>query len=728
MAEKKRRVVVQGLGGAVPSLQAAIPGSVGQTRTLLPQATPWQEGKVGQLSQALGVAVQGVGELKQIGEQREQEFIEDLANQSAEDIDKALKDNRKKGDQAVRKLEIPFLGNPWNQERVRKAAGALLHDDFQLRLQKALEESDPMTTTDQVVSDVVKEMEAQHERLNDLTVRQGFNAATKDTIQKYSLAYNKVKADQNIEEIIRAGKSVLFTSSTLDSEGNFSNIKDINDWWEENEGALKPADLFKLIEDVAVTHAVRGNEEAALEWVEYASGHLKVGTTKIGDPKIKDDDVFGRYGAEESRLRERIENIITQKGNKEKADAALELQDIDDLSTDIFSRIKKGTYTTEEGNEISTQEEAFDYLVGKVQQSTNPYVKGIEGVSIVKKAQTMFDMPEDYGSLRLKQTVAQQFTGVSSFSSMINLKRRSVLTLPDNLVKSGIDGKISIDPTLELEADRLGFEIDQLRQDKFLEVSSGTYKTVDGEDVVNAPLKTQTLDMQNWNKQYANMFQEKLEAYGAEKSIEKKAKDKIEQVRPTTSYIDPSTTVDDATSSFYEPHNFFDLEKAVKQGNFAEAKKIAEGFTGKGFLGLRPAVFKDGLLTRGTVITEALNQIKSQTTSISEKEIARKKVLLYGIASKGSNFYNAENIKRGTINIEGTEIKIEDKEALQDLSLVYPMISKKRLQQLSRETDPEANDIFELYNALFGTDLKEGDEKDEAMVRGFIEQQAKLYE
>ena len=127
-------------------------------------------------------------------------------------------------------------------------------------------------------------------------------------------------------------------------------------------------------------------------------------------------------------------------------------------------------------------------------------------------------------------------------------------------------------------------------------------------------------------------------------------------------------------------------------------------------------------------LKEALNQINSQTTSIAEKQIARKKVLLYGIASKGSNFYNAENIKRGTINIEGTEIKIEDKEALQDLSLVYPMISKKRLEQLSRETDPEANDIFQLYNALFGTDLKEGDEKDEAMVKVFIEQQAKLYE
>jgi hypothetical protein len=721
MAEK-RRVVVQGLGGAVPTLQAAIPGSVGQTRTQLQQATPWQESKLGQLSQALGVAVQGVGELKQIGEQQEQEFIEDLADKSAEEIDKALKDNRKKGDQAVRKNLIPFLGNPWNQERVRKAAGALLHDDFQLKLQKALEDSDPMTTTDQVVSDVIKEMEGQHDRLNDLTVRQGFNAATRDTIQKYTLAYNKVKEEQNTEELVRAGKSVLFTASTLNNEGELRSVKDIDDWWEENEGALKPADLFKLIEDVAVTHAVRGNEEAALEWVEYASGHLKVGTTKIGDPKIKDDDVFGRYGAEETRLRERIENIVTQKGNKEKADAALELQDIDDLSTDIFSRIKKGTYTTEEGDEISTQEEAFDYLVGKVQQSSNPYVKGIEGVSIVKKAQTMFDMPEDYGSLRLKQTVAQQFTGISSYSSMINLKGKQVLTSPDNLIV-GVDGKTATNPNLSLEAERLEFEIEQLRQDKFLEVSSGTYKTVDGEDVVNAPLKTQTLDMNNWNKQYANMFQEKLEAYGAEKLIEKKAQDKIERAEPITSYIDPSTTVDDATSSFYEPHNFFDLEKNVKEGNFVEAKKIAALLSEKKYLPRGRERFETY-----QPLKEALNQIKSQTTSISEKEIARKKVLLYGIASKGSNFYNAENITRGTINIEGTEIKMEDKEALQDLSLVYPMISKKRLQQLSRETDPEANDIFELYNALFGTDLKEGDEKDEAMVRVFIEQQAKLYE
>ena len=718
------RVQVQGLGEAPTVQPVDLPGfqyGIGQRRA--------GRNKLMDLADALSQVNPILQQYTQVADIEAEQFEDELSRKSPEEIQAMLQKTEGEFDKLTRKGAMSWLTSPVNQKRKRRAIGALMHDEYERELKSRVENP---ANSDANIEDLITEskdtLRQKYESLNSVFVSEGFEGAVKNTTRKYTLAHDTISTEQARQEVKLAGKSILYNASLLDSNGDISDINNINEWWEENEGSLAPSELFKLIEDVAVTHAVKGDEEAALEWVEYASGHLKVGTTKMGDSKIKDDDVFGQYGAEESRLRERIENIVNQKGNKDKADAALELQDIDGLATDIFSRIKKGTYTTEEGDEISTQEEAFDYLVGKVQQSSNPYVKGLEGVSIVKKAQTMLDMPEDYGSLRLKQTVAQQFTGISSYSSMINLKTRQVLTSPSNLIKSGIDGKTSTNPTLELESERLGFEIDQLRQDKFLEVSSGTYKTVEGEDVVNAPLKTQTLDMNNWNKQYANMFQEKLEAYSAEKLIEKKATDKIDRAEPITSYIDPSTKVDEATSSFYEPNNFFDLEKNVKEGNFAEAKKIAEGFTGKGFLGLRPAVFQDGLLTRGTVIKEALNQIKSQTTSIAEKEIARKKVLLYGIASKGPNFYNAENIKRGTINIEGTEIKIEDKEALQDLSLVYPMISKKRLQQLSRETDPEANDIFQLYNALFGTDLKEGDEKDEAMVRGFIRQQAKLYE
>ena len=722
----KERVQVQGLGEAPTVQPVDLPGfQYGITQR---RAGDWRSSKIGQLAHALNLTQEIGQQYVSVADREAEIYEEELRKKSPEEIQAMLQKTEGEFDKLTRKGAMSWLTSPVNQKRKRRAIGALMHDEYERELKSRVENP---ANSDANIEDLITEskdtLRQKYDSLNSMFVSEGFEGAVKNTTRKYTLAHDTISTEQARQEVKLAGKSILYNSSLLDSNGDISDINNINEWWEENEGSLAPSELFKLIEDVAVTHAVKGDEEAALEWVEYASGHLKVGTTKMGDPKIKDDDVFGQYGAEESRLRERIENIVTQQGNKEKADAALELQDIDDLSTDIFSRIKKGTYTTEEGDEINTQEEAFDYLVGKVQQSSNPFVKGIEGVSIVKKAQTMFDMPEDYGSLRLKQTVAQQFTGISSYSSMINLKGKQVLTSPDNLIV-GVDGKTATNPNLSLEAERLEFEIDQLRQDKFLEVSSGTYKTVGGEDVVNAPLKTQTLDMNNWNKQYANMFQEKLEAYGAEKLIEKKAQDKIERAEPINSYIDPSTTVDDATSSFYEPHNFFDLEKNVKEGNFVEAKKIAEGFTGKGITGLRPAVYGQGILRKETPITKALNQINSQTTSTAEKQIARKKVLLYGIASKGSNFYNAENIKRGTVNIEGTEIKIEDKEALQDLSLVYPMISKKRLEQLSRETDPEANDIFQLYNALFGTDLKEGDEKDEAMVKVFIEQQAKLYE
>jgi hypothetical protein len=59
---------------------------------------------------------------------------------------------------------------------------------------------------------------------------------------------------------------------------------------------------------------------------------------------------------------------------------------------------------------------------------------------------------------------------------------------------------------------------------------------------------------------------------------------------------------------------------------------------------------------------------------------------------------------------------------------VYPLISKKRLQELATQKDPPAADIFELYNALFDTNLQEGVEADDLQVAEFINQTKKLYE
>ena len=65
---------------------------------------------------------------------------------------------------------------------------------------------------------------------------------------------------------------------------------------------------------------------------------------------------------------------------------------------------------------------------------------------------------------------------------------------------------------------------------------------------------------------------------------------------------------------------------------------------------------------------------------------------------------------------------------MQDLVLVYPMITKKRLLELTRMETIEAPDILELYNALFDTDYKDGDKEGEKALSEFILQQKSLYE
>jgi len=720
-----KRVVVEGLGRTVQPLQTTIPSGYGQTRVQVRETIPWQETGLGKLSRALGLGVQLAGEVKQIGDIKEEEFIQDLASKPTEEIDAYFKENRKQFDAAGRKNLIPFLGNPWNQERVRKASGALLSDDYEVRLQKAFNEAQFEGDADEIISQVIGDMSGEYSRLEDGVAQQGFQEAIKNISQQYKLRYNNGKNAQKKNVLLTAGKSELvsaFTPYTIRNEqGEDEEVTDIAkaaNWWKENEGAFLPQEKLKMIKDVGVALAAEpiADPDAARTWAQWAGGHLKIGTALMGDPTQTDDDVFSAYSSETADLYRMIDAIEKQNEGKAKGDAALLLAEIESEIAQAQYAFDNGSpsFTTDSGEVFENIEEVKSWAVQKGQESDNPYASGSELFKRINQAvgaASSFTKETQGADLYHNE---RSLTG--GLSVLLKQVSEKVLTKPA-YTSSGFRGDTEVDvinPLFQTLADNLKANYNSISFDKAIELSTGTYIDANGETKVGASRDQRFKDLTAWNKRIAEDYQAELNDLLKEEAVEAKARAKLTDA-PSGSYLDENVSLDEGTSAFYEPHNFYDLEEAAREGNFKKAKKIAKKLRAKD-------AFENDL------VKERISKLKGAETSLIERDKIRRELLLYGIATEGVNLYNADSIKRGSINIAGTDIKIEDKEALQDLALVYPLISKNRLQELAGQKDPPAADIFELYNALFDTNLQEGVDADDLQVEAFIKQTKKLYE
>mgnify|MGYP005989407069 CR=1 FL=1 len=733
----KKKVEVEGLGRVTQPLRTTVPRGYGQTPIQVEKATPLQETGIGKLSQALGLAVQIGSQVKQIGDIKEEEVIQDLASKPPEEIDKELSNNKGQFDKAHRNGLIPFTGNPWNQERVQKASGALLGDTFEVKLQEAFNKAPYNSDADSIVNDVIAEMSEEHSRLSTPAAHDGFREAIRGTIQQYKLSYNNNKNAQNKSVLYTAGKSELvkaFTPYTIRNErGEDEDVTDIAkaaNWWKDNEGAFLPQEKLKMIKEVGVTLAAE-DADAARTWAQWAGGHLKIGTALMGDPTQTDDDVFNAYSSEISDLYRMIDTIEKQNEGKAKGDAALLLVEIESEIAQAKYAFDNGSpsFTAEDGTVFNNIDEAKSWAVRKGQESDNPYASGSELFNRIKQAEgaaSSFTKETQGASLFHNERSMTGGLKVALQEAAENVLSRPAYT-STTLLNNGETATI-INPVYQAQADNLKINYNNISFEKAIEVSTGSYVDANGEFRQGASKDQQLKDLTAWNKKIAEDYKTELAELLKEETFEAKAKAKITEV-PASSYIDPDVDLDEGTSSWYEPHNFYDLNKAVREGNFKEAKKIAgelRDLKSVGAAGIGGGVQFGSL--RRDLVQERIAKLTGAETSFIERNRARRELLLYGIASEGPNLYNADAIKRGSINIAGTEIQIEDKEALQDLALVYPLISKKRIQELLGQEEPPAADIFELYNALFGTSLQEGTDEDDKQVAEFIKQTAKLYE
>lgn len=748
------RKQVEGLRAAIPVLQPSVP-QTGTGRIVPTKVTPFEQTPLGQLSRGLGVAVEGARELKAIGDIQEQKAVDELADKSIEDLNKEFLNNRGKLDKEVRKGFLPFMGNPWNQERVRKASGALYHDEFQLRLQDALQKSDASTSTDKVVQDVIAGMSEDYESLKDATIRQGFDAATKDTIQKYSLRFNSIKSEQNRGQLNRAGKSVLFNASTL-VNGKLSNPEAINEWWTENEGALKPSELTALRNEVILLHASRGNFDAAREFQEYTA-NFKAGTIKMGDPDTKEDDVFGMYSAEEAALRQQIDDLELDGDKRLVADSKLELRKVDELAVDIGLAIRSGTgYEKEDGTFIKTTKEAEAYLLDKLQESDNILVRGSNGVSVVQNALKSLEMPSDENYILFKEKYARSTTGPMAF----RFRYEQVLNDFNQQVgdKDTLTGKFIVDPRYTKLSNKLLIDMARKRDAKQLEISTGTFTDVNGELIVNAKFQDQMKYMQAWDDLYLKEYDSQLKTQSEKLApkVELAAKDELAEDKTDESFTMPGEKMSDlygfgATGTIRKAKyltgrgDFTDLERLMRVGEDYEdfVKELEEEQVGS-----------------------TLNILQSNKSTPEEQQISKNKIALYTLA-KG--LYTAENIRNGVVpityggkpaqtvemtykealkkgytNIERTgalgvgaivkipaveptttEINI-DRSALKKLVDVFSLIPKDRLIEISTTEPEEFPEEQALYEAIYNVELNPESDEDQKLLETFIRRQAEL--
>jgi hypothetical protein len=684
----KKKVEVEGLGRVTQPLRTTVPRGYGQTPIQVEKATPLQETGIGKLSQALGLAVQIGSQVKQIGDIKEEEVIQDLASKPPEEIDKELSNNKGQFDKAHRNGLIPFTGNPWNQERVQKASGALLGDTFEVKLQEAFNKAPYNSDADSIVNDVIAEMSEEHSRLSTPAAHDGFREAIRGTIQQYKLSYNNNKNAQNKSVLYTAGKSELvkaFTPRTIRNErGEDEDVTDIAkaaNWWKDNEGAFLPQEKLKMIKEVGVAIAKgdaynAGDADAARTWAQWAGGHLKIGTALMGDPTQTDDDVFNAYSSETADLYRMIDTIEKQNEGKAKGDAALLLTEIDSkVTADTLALASGNIPKDEEGNLLDTKEKIEDYYIRQAQASDNVYVRSSSTIQAIRNAIEVADLPPEEHILKLKSNIDQLYnrgTGHKTFGELLNDTDE---TLSDTFLLDNSEeflDDMSGKPTeagqraligLQNLANSVRQEIASERMDKLRELSSGSYVPF-GSDEVKTSSDLQGVvakDMRAWDKHFSDEYKRRYNDKIIQYRKEVQAGLEVQAAAPTSienakSYVFPNQTIADAKrSSLTFQNNFANLEEHILNKDLESAKVVAADLEKPQYDFAALDYFYDIALAKGlpygvprfttTIpVVNMLNKLKNAESTTKEKNQARKALAVYAI---GKGVYTADNIRNG---------------------------------------------------------------------------------
>ena len=661
--------------GSAPSLQPTIQRA-GQYGIQMQKAG---RNKLMDLADALSQVNPMLQQYGQVAEQEAEMFEEDLARKSPEEVQAMLKQTEGELDKQVRRGAMGWLTSPLNQKRKMQAVGALLHDDYERQLKAQVEDpANADADINELIAGVKDNLRNQYGSLQSTFVNEGFEGAIRETTRKYTLAHDSIATEQARKQLYRAGKNVLFNSAILVKDEVTGNTRMtdadlLNQWYEENQGALTPAELLNLRKEVSLELAQR-DPDSARNFLNYTGG-FKVGTSKMSEAMgVKGEDVFSMYGAEEADVYEDIDKIELQDESKNEHAAKQELAVIDELAVDIGMAIKTGqVFVTEEGEQISNEKQAEAYLLNKLQQSDNILVRGSSGVKTIQN------------SLKLLETEPDNFipffnkirnAGLDTiFNQRITQSTEAILRqhLIEDPSKMGdpTAAKI-INPIYKQYASEITFELLEERRQKIRELSSGSYLNVNGEEVRSTAWDSEVMDDQarwdrNFNEQFRSRLNDRIAGHNKkisdELAAQNEAKRRGEVILGVKSFVEPDKTLSEITSAI--GNTWGNLETKLRLGYNKAAASIADEFeTNKEVIPTTQSqlrlptvpIMRDLFETRESKVVKmtrlehALSLVQSTSTTAEQKKAANNKIAMY-LMAKGPQYYTAENIRKGSVDI-----------------------------------------------------------------------------
>ena len=733
----KERVQVQGLGDVAPGIQPTIQRA-GQYGIQVQRAG---RNKLMDLADALSQVNPTLQQYIGVADVEFEQFQEEMARKSPEEVQAMLKKTEGELDKQVRRGTMGWLTSPLNQKRKMQAVGALLHDDYERQLKAQVEDpANADADINELIAGVKDNLRSQYGSLQSAFVNEGFEGAIRETTRRYTLAHDSLSEAVSREQLELAGKNIAYRASLDNEEGKMADPDAISRWWSENEGAFTPAQLLKLRRDVAMAHARANDRESFEHWMEF-SGKLKVGTTTIKDKRIKEDDVFSDYSSDEAVLRADAENMFRQQQNKELQDGNNILRELTNEGVEISAKLANNqSYTSEDGTVINNEEEAFQYLRQKAVDTRNSFVAGPDAVDRIYQSLDAIRKPKPKEEVFLQ--FKRIFTEVSAsagqnFEETAQDTATMLLSESDNLLVDSTDptGAARLNPRYQSIAgnilrDIMGERIKTMRQ-----LSSGKYKTVEGESVESTKYQTIVADhMLEYDQDFLSKFETRLKDAISEDKKQEATKAvvtaKPEQYVEGTSksFIDPSKVVSKEAAMF--DTNVFNVEMQLREGNLEKAFKEASNLEDASipyFEREKPNQYTTGYeiptIRFKSKIDQLVETIESTSKLKEEKETARKGLSVYMLAK---NLFNAENIKQGFVTVKtfkGDRDIPVDKEAVKKLLPLYPLLSRERLLALQADPNADKTPEKEMYEAIFEETLDDNSKEDQDKVDLFITQQ-----
>ena len=279
----RERVQVQGLGGAVPGIQPTIQRA-GQYGIQVQRAG---RNKLMDLADALGEVNPVLQQYTQVADIEAEQFEEELAGKSPEEVQAMLRQTEGELDKQVRRGGMGWLTSPLNQKRKLKAIGQassrLLMEEVYNRLDSPVAGDEDLSTRE-IIAQVQQDFVGANEALNNSVfaqegLQQAVNPQILPLVRQYDAQKNRIaKGDAAF------GTTSVFYELAKDGSnlGDYDEVTSasLQDAW-ENLSAFSAAEQRDLLGKVFDNLARNGMEEKADSLLVWAKQNLKIGAAKM---------------------------------------------------------------------------------------------------------------------------------------------------------------------------------------------------------------------------------------------------------------------------------------------------------------------------------------------------------------------------------------------------------------------------------------------------------------